>query len=218
MHPWKTLEEAISDVGYWRWWEPHLPHGIGLEFGGVQLWSEPESPEKPPAGMVALQFGGPKFIAFLDMPDQPESLLKDWPERLQSDQIEPFTIAYDKFTLTSPEELKEIVVSAKGKRVLFGEESAIDAIGDQDSFIAFRAGPVGCVVIAHAMRPVTFEGPLTPDEVEERHKRWWDYWKEYWQRKDTDRPMPEDYACEVTIPAEEFEKLPDDFFEKLGEK
>jgi hypothetical protein len=34
-----------------------------------------------------------------------------------------------------------------------------------------------------------------------RTEKWWKYWEEYWRRKDTDNPMPDDPECEARIPA-----------------
>lgn len=50
-----TLEQAISDVGYWRWWADALPDVFQVEFGGVQLHFPPASPEEPPNDVVALR-------------------------------------------------------------------------------------------------------------------------------------------------------------------
>lgn len=30
--------------------------------------------------------------------------------------------------------------------------------------------------------------------------QWWEYWKDYWQKRGTKDAYKEDYACEVTIP------------------
>ena len=30
--------------------------------------------------------------------------------------------------------------------------------------------------------------------------QWWDYWKDYYDKRDTEEAYEKDYACEVTIP------------------
>jgi hypothetical protein len=211
----ESLESAISDVGYWTWWTADLPNGFQIEFGGVQLWTEPDAPNKPPSSQIALQFGGPKLIAFLNQSDQPKDLPKDWPLKLQQDELSPFTITNEAFTLSSLQEVKRIFSEAASINILFGNAQVLEDLNSEDAIAGFWAGPVGLIVVAAAMRPVTFSGPLTPQDVEQMHEMWWQYWKEYWSRKDTANPMPEDDACEVTIPAEEFDKMPPEFFENL---
>lgn len=48
---------------------------------------------------------------------------------------------------------------------------------------------------------MSHDGELSLDDVENRKDKWWDYWKEYWEKRDSENPLPKDYACEVTIPA-----------------
>jgi hypothetical protein len=55
-------------------------------------------------------------------------------------------------------------------------------------------------VRARKMSVLAHSGELTAEQVVESNQAWWGYWRECWRRKDSGSPMPEDYACEVTIP------------------
>ena len=49
----QIIEEAISDVGYWRWWTKSEDI-FQIEFGGTQLlFSEPVEKE-PPSTVLAI--------------------------------------------------------------------------------------------------------------------------------------------------------------------
>lgn len=193
------LEAAISNVGYWRWWSQRLPESFQVEFGGVQLWTPLSDEGSPQPGLFALRFHAPSVVAFLtdasaaDVPG-------DWPERLHDDKIEPFSITYEAFFLGSKGDTSDLIENcAIDMRV--GTEADLTAT-PAGVRLAFRAGPVGLIVHAERFTLVSVEGTLEPDQIEDAWRKWWDYWREYWQRRDGESPMPEDYVCEVTIPAE----------------
>ncbi len=188
---------AISDVGYWRWWAADLPAVFQVEFGGVQLWNPPPQPGDPPSGVVALRFGNPSVVAFLTGRDA-TAIPAEWWLALHEDRIEPFSVAHDEFTLTSEEQLKQIAHEC-AVEYLAGNEGALFS-GASTVKLAFRAGDVGLVVRAEEMTVLSSSGALTSAQVEASSAAWWKYWREYWDRRDTDAPMPKDYACEVTIP------------------
>ena len=192
-----TIESAVSDVGYWRWWAEALPDAFQLEFGGVQLWSPPIQPGSPPSGIVALRFKSPSVVAFLT-DEETDDVPSDWRQALHEDRIEPFTVHYDAFTLNSEELFTsicercviEFIVGAQAE--LTSTEPAVK--------LAFRAGGVGLALRAESMTVITSAGELSPSQIIEASEAWWTYWREYWDRRDTDAPLPNDYACEVTIP------------------
>lgn len=193
----KVLEDAISDTGYWRWWTADLPRIFQVEFGGVQLWNEPASADQAPSSVVALQFQQPSVVAFLA--DGEAGLPDDWPTALHEDRLEPFNILYEHFTLTSIDKLREMAGSMRTTLALAGDLKTLTAA--PPAFLAFRAGSAGMVIAAEEVTVLTHRGALTPDEVTEANERWWSYWREYWDRVETESPMPYDPNCEVTIPA-----------------
>jgi hypothetical protein len=192
------LESAISDVGHWIWWTANLPSIFQVEFSGVQLWNPPSGEGKPPSGQIALGFRKPRLVYFLTFS---KALSQDWPDQLQRDELKPFNVDHEEFTLTSAELCGQLVARATAIRALVGEpgRSSLPAVGE--AFLGFAAGPVGLVAAAESLGVFNHLGELSQQAVLDSSRTWWDYWREYWRRKDTAEPMPQDYACEVTIPA-----------------
>jgi hypothetical protein len=195
--PLNILERAITDVGYWRWWTSELPRTIQLEFGGTQLWFPPTSPDRVTSGLVALRLRRPKVALFLTA--ELGALPEDWPDALQRDELEPFGVGYDRFTLTSHANALKYLSDAASIRPIVGsaDDVARHATG---SVLAFWAGLVGFVGIAESLGVFSAACEVELQSIPAVNTKWWEYWKEYWARKDTPNPMPEDYTCEVCIP------------------
>ena len=191
------LEEAITDVGYWRWWAEALPDVLQVEFGGAQLHFPSSSPESPPNSVVALRFHQPTLVAFLTAANA-ESVTLGWRLKLHNDQIEPFSISHELFTLTSEQVLQGVVCGCSVEYVVGSE--LIQASVTSQVLLAFRAQEVGLVVRAQRLSVLAGPGELSPNQVAKAAGDWWEYWREYWNRRDSSTPMPKDYACEVTIP------------------
>jgi len=196
------LERAISDVGIWTWWAANLPDVFQVEFSGTLLWNPPIEDGGPPSGTIALRLGFPSNVCFLSAG---EGLPADWHDRLHRDELDPFTINYDRFTLTSAKELQAIVKESPDALALVGSRDDLieEAQTPGIALLAFWAGPVGLAATATQMTLLNHHGEISPEEVQSKSAKWWDYWRDYWDRKDTDSPAPTDYACEVTIPVGE---------------
>lgn len=195
------LEAAIADVGYWCWWAADPPRAVQVEFGGVQLYRPPAKAGEPPSGKVALRFVRPSFAAFLTFGagEGQGAPGDDWPRRLHEGTAGVFSLDDGEFTLTDATGWSGLVSSATRAEALPSLGTPPDSAG---ALLAFRAGAVGFAVAAERMDVLTFAGPVAAEEVGVLHDAWWDYWREYWARRDTDSPLPRDYACEVTIPVE----------------
>ena len=85
-----------------------------------------------------------------------------------------------------------------------GEDGGQQTPGDDESFLALRAGDVGLVVVSESIGVFNHQGEVDDQAVIESSRRWWDYWREYWRRRDSADSMSKDYACEVTIPIKEY--------------
>ena len=192
-----TLEEAISDIGYWRWWVAALPGIFQAEFGGVQLHFPPADPSHAPNNVVALRFFEPTVVAFLTE-EGAQHVAQDWRFGLHEDRVEPFSVNHELFTLTSEDAIREII---SGCCIEYVVGSEVNSATNEDSvLLGFRAQEVGLVVRAKRMTVVAQPGELEPAQVVAAAGDWWEYWREYWRRRETDAPMPNDYSCEVTIP------------------
>lgn len=199
--PLSFLENAISDVGRWTWWTGDLTKSIQLEFSGVQLWFPPMTDGQPPSGQVALRFRSPTLVTFMARSDDPDLNTDSWPARFQNDEIGGFTVGYDEFTMSDAELAFSMISDATHRIQMVGQSPHNTAFANNTSWIAFWAGPVRIVVAAAEMEIVSHHGFIRLDEVEAISGKWWEYWREYWDKKDSATPLPQDYACEVTIPA-----------------
>jgi len=195
------LARAISDVGVWTWWTGEPTKAIQLEFSGVQLWFPPTAEGRPPSGQVALRYRNPSLVMFLSRSDNPDFSTDSWPTRFQSDEIGGFTVGYDEFTMTDAERAVSLIAQASHVIQLVGTPPKFRVIADSGAWIVFWAGNVGIAVAAAEMEIVSHHGTVPLSDVEERCGKWWEYWRDYWNKKDTDAALPRDYACEVTIPA-----------------
>lgn len=192
-----ALESAISDVGCWTWWTADLPTVFQVEFAGVQLWNPPNDEGRPPSNQVAIQFHKPRLVYFLTLADGAPT---NWPNRLQQDQLSPPTVNYALFTLTEVDLCKQLVDGAIAVQALVGEPGVTPLPATTEAFLGFQAGPFGLVVAAESLRVLNHHGELDAKAVLASIRKWWEYWQEYWRRKNTPDPLPQDYACEVTIP------------------
>ena len=196
--PLAIIANAIADVGFWRWWDERLPDVFQLEFGGVQLWSPPVADGRPPNGQYALRFRGPLSVSFLT--GGGSTIPADWADQMHADKLRPFNVGHDSFALDDRAAVRAIVDAAAHVDTRYGALPAHLDWEQVPALCAFWAGPVGCFVAAREVQLVAFAGEIPLADVADMSRRWWEYWHEYWRRKDTPEPLPEDYACEVTIP------------------
>jgi len=191
-----TLETAIGDIGMFRWWDQRFPRVAQLEFGGVQLWAPP-APGQPPAATLALSFVDPVSVSFLT---RGESLPDDWPARLHRDELDPPDVSAEEITLRDAAYAAELIARATRVDTVFGAPPGeVDWVAAPVKLV-FWAGSAGAAIAAGSLNLVTHDGKVPLDEVPDAHARWWAYWREYWDRRDTADPLPKDWLCEVTIP------------------
>lgn len=195
-----VLEDAISDVGNWRWWTADLPHTLQVEFGMVQLWSPPVEAGEKPSGLIALRFRRPLCVHFVTAREGSQELAPDWPELLHADALEPFNLSPGDVSFADDALLREMLATAGRVETIFGPGPDASAIVAAPRWFALRSGAAGLVVAAEEVVAVSHEGECSPDEVLEKNRRWWSYWKDYWARREKANALPYDPACEVTIP------------------
>jgi len=191
------LEYAISDAGLWTWWTEEFPDVIQLEFNRTMLYFEPKSPDRSPSNQIAIQFRSPKSVTVLKK--QNCSLSNNWLEDFHADKLEPFGIDYENFSFSS-KEITAIVQQADVTDTIFGAKLNDEEILKSNVSLAFWAGEIGIVIIADSMKILTHDGEIKPDQITELHNKWWEYWKQYWDVINTDKAMPYDPICEITIP------------------
>jgi hypothetical protein len=192
-----VLESAISDLGRWTWWTAKLPDSFQVEFNATQLWNSPTAEGKPPSNQIALRFRKPRLVYFLSLSD---AMPEDWPDRLQRDELEPFSVDHEAFTLTKADLCAQLVAKSTSVKSLVGERDNTPLPTAEEAFLGFDSGPVGLVVAAESLGVFNHEGELDEKAVVASNQKWWAYWREYWLKKDTSAALPRDFACEVTIP------------------
>jgi hypothetical protein len=199
---WDVLEEAITDIGYWCWWAEEFPDRVLIEFNGVQLWSEEPQEGQPSRGVVALNFSQPTSLCFLTRNAATDDLPHNWPDLMHDDKLEnlPNIRWGGELHFNDREWVQRVLDGAQRIEVRFGLHPKTDEFFSSPVMLAFWAGDIGCVVGAQEMTLLNQSGEVSLDDVPELHGKWWEYWRDYWQRRDTAEAFPEDYACENTIP------------------
>ena len=194
----EILADAISDVGYWSWWAEKLPDVFQIEFGGSQLFFPPINPESPPQSKIAIQFRQPISVSFISRNENPDNFV--WSQQLHNDEIEPPTCTHGDFTFTDIELMKALLEKATRIKTIYGYEPKSGAFSEEPYHLIFWCGDVGMAVASKEIRLLSREGEVAVTDIAEINQKWWEYWRMYWDKKDTSDELPKDYACEVTIP------------------
>lgn len=192
--PLETLEYAISDVGIWNWWVVDEGKSVQLEFDRAMLYFETE--KEMPSNRLALRFINPKSVTVLY--NKENKLPENWLELFNKDELDPFSIDYENFSFNK-KELIEIINLADKIETIIGDE--FDSVTDNKVQLGFWAGEIGIVILADEMQIVNHSGKIPIENIPELHSKWWDYWKKYWDLKDTENKMAYNPLCEITIPA-----------------
>ena len=187
------LSDAISDVGYWRWWIAEDDR-IQLEFGGVQLLNNDTLDKDSTSAIIALRFSENVLLKFYDNEEENE-----WYIKLQEDKIEPFPVDYDFFEFNNLDSINGIEEEYKNQIVI--KES--NRISELKNILAFKAGNVAVIAGGDNFCVVDANGEMDEETIGERSRLWGIFWRDYWKKRDTDESYNKDYACEVTIPVNE---------------
>ncbi|MCR5861980.1 hypothetical protein LRS05_07440 [Flavobacterium sp. J372] len=193
------LANAISDVGLWTWWDATLPQVFQIEFNRTQLYFEASAPDKAPSNQIALRFNNVYTVTILK--NDNFYLSKKWMEDFKADKLEPFAINHECFSF-EPCEIIEYVKRATSTDIIFGTKIIEKEISGMPATLGFWAGEVGLVICADEMKIYTHSGQIPLSEIPTKNINWWNYWKEYWSKIDTNESLPYDAICEITIPAE----------------
>jgi hypothetical protein len=129
-----------------------------------------------------------------------EGLSDDWIQQLHDDKRDPFNVCHDLFSFNN-ENLKSDMLQKAFKVTHFhGVDVDTDQFRKAKYRLGFVANSVGLIIAGDTMELFTSRGLVQVGEVEEMSGKWWEYWKAYWRLRNTDKPLPKDYACEVTWP------------------
>ncbi len=189
--------QSVSDVGLFSWWSISDDGKFQVEFAGTQLWMPPLTPEGPPCGTIALRFEGDVQRCFLRK-DQ-KVLAANWSAQLQNDEIRPLRLTPQAMRLSYESGSAEFLEEVHGFAEVGRPPQAEDLLS-RPARLVFWAGEVGVAVAARRMALVSHHGDRDWQLIPGMVSRWWSYWEEYWKVRETDKALPWDYACEVTVP------------------
>lgn len=192
----EILANAISDVGYWSWWTEQLPDAFQIEFGGTQLYFPPISSTNPPQTQIAIQFRQPTSINFIS---KNSTNVFEWVELLHEDKIEPPTCSYGEFSFGDNELTKSLLQQVRHYRTDYGSQPTAEILKAPFSLV-FWCGDIGLAIAAKELKLLNHLGDIALADIAGINKQWWDYWRNYWDKRESDEALPKDYACEVTIP------------------
>ena len=190
------LSTAISDVGYWQWWD-EVDGDYMVEFGGVELFDETMTGKSIRSSCLALCFYDSAFIIFLDNSED----AAEWFVDLHEDAIDPFTLDPDGFSINDKEYAISLLTTYKRRSGPFdSREESTEAIIHADEIVAATCGDHGFIIGGNKRVVTGRNGNLSDDDVKRLSTKWWEYWKDYWKKRGTKDAYDQDYACEVTIP------------------
>jgi hypothetical protein len=202
--PYAALENALSDVGIWNWWVAEYPDLFMIEVSGAQIWNNPVKLDSPPSGQIAMVFQNPASVCFIERKEYVVEMEKEWYNLLHDDKLETPSIEAGSLTFDDEIYFKKSVSDSINTHCAFGKLPKDINITKYPIKFVMWAGNCGCLVVAESVKIRSHDGDLTLEEVNNRITKWWDYWKEYWEKRSTENPLPKDYACEVTIPVDSF--------------
>ncbi len=189
------LSDAISEVGSWHWWLIK-DDMVQIQFCDVLLYDETKSEIEPhTTDVVGIRFYGHSFAVFLDNMDD-----SNWYQRLRDDDsilypVDTYDLAFDDI------EKAEAMVNDYTHKSVIKDFQGIETLSASKHLLYARCGDVGLIVGGDEITVVGRDRRYTEEEIETASGKWWDYWKEYWKVRGTKDAYPEDYACEITIPA-----------------
>ena len=191
-----VLSTAVSDVGYWQWWD-EAEGDFMVEFGGVLLYDETKKGKQPRSSTIAISFWGNSFLVFLDNNEDSS----DWIDYLHKDMIDSFTLDPDGFIFDDKEYALDIMMRFNKRHGPFSsKDEAKETIMNSKSILAATCGDYGFIIGGDVCKVYGASGDISEEDIKRLSKKWWDYWKDYYDKRDTEEAYEKDYACEVTIP------------------
>ncbi len=191
----EILSKAISDVGYWQWWD-EVEGDCMVEFGGVLMYDDSKTGKKARTSVIALVFFDNAFLVYLD-----NDIIPDWYALLHEDAIDPFTLDPDGVIFDDSEYAIGLLDKfAKRHGPFHSADEAKNTIKNAKALLAGTCGDVGFIIGGDACRVFGSKDDYTDEDIKNASEKWWEYWKDYWNKRKTKDAYEDDYACEVTIP------------------
>lgn len=192
----EILRKMISDTGYWQWWSI-IEDDVMVEFGGIQYYDETSKVKESRSGCLGICFFDNAFIIFL----YNNKTINDWVEKLYEDQIEAFSLDPEGFIFDDSEYAIGLMDEYDRRSGNIDSKDEADyKIKNAKHLLAGTCGDYGFIVGGDICKVTSKKGFLNDDDIKMSYDKWWEYWKDYWNKRGTEDAYEEDYACEVTIP------------------
>lgn len=192
------LAYAISDTGYWSVWTEQLPDLFQIESGGIQLYFPPTSPNQPPQTQIAIQFKNPTSINFISRNTATDNF--EWVQLLREHKVQPPKCIYEQFSFGNWDWTKLLLKQVINYKTLYGYKLTKIRLSKEPISLVFWCGDIGLSVTAKELKLLNHTGDIALSEIQNINKEWWDYWRNYWDKRNSDNPLPNDPACEMTVP------------------
>ena len=190
------LADAISDVGSWWCW--HVDDDmVQLEFCDVQLYDETKAEEEThTTDVLAVRFYGRAFAVFLDDLND-----NNWHERFRDDDSILYPVDTYDMAFNDNKEAESLLNDYRNRIPVKGFKG-VETLLTAKHILCARCDQVGFIAGGDEMEIVGKKGKYSEEEIEPLSRKWWEYWKDYWLLRGAPDALPEDYACEVTIPVD----------------
>ena len=192
------LSDAISDIGSWRWWYKN-DEIVQLEFCDVQLYDYSKQEKEAHSSVIALRFIDNSFALFLDNYDDDKE--KNWYDKLHDDEIESFSLDGFEFKFNDARFVNEVIDAYKNKTTI--KDLIDESIVSTKYILAAKCGEVAFVAGGNTLEILNHQGILSEEEIHKAFKDWWNYWQDYWKKRNTLEAYEKDFACEASIPVKE---------------
>lgn len=194
----KILSKAISNVGYWQWWD-EVDNDYMVEFSGVLLYNETKKNKQARSSSIAIGFFGNAFLIYLDNDE-----VQNWYDLLHEDAIDPYTLDSDGIKFDDKDYAIKLLDKFKKRHGPFhSADEAINTIINAKELLTGTSGNVGFIIGGDICKVFGSKDDYSDDEIKEASEKWWEYWKDYWAKRGKKDAYDEDYACEVMIPFEQ---------------
>ena len=92
------------------------------------------------------------------------------------------------------------LAQATHQRIVHGYEPTDAAFLREPYRLVAWCGDYGIALAAPVLRVLAHTGEMSLEQIVTANQQWWDYWRTYWAKRSGPEALPQDYACEVTIP------------------
>ncbi|MBR4240937.1 MAG: hypothetical protein IKR97_01820, partial [Eubacterium sp.] len=155
----EILVKAISDVGFWQWWD-QVEGDYMVEFGGVLMYDDMKKGKKARTSVIALGFFDNAFLIFLDNDTVP-----DWYSMLYEDKIDPFTLDPDNLIFDDAEYASGLLNKFVNRKGPFkNADEARNTIRNAKALLAGTCGDVGFIIGGDTCRVIGSKGDYTDED------------------------------------------------------